>query len=290
MWAAAEGHANVVDVLIKSGADVKAASKAGFTPIVFAAQKGDAETVEILLHAGADVNTKVPNGTALLEIAALAQKNPVVDVLLQNGAAVDAADSAGNTALHVAAQLGELETVKLLLAKGANANVRNAKAPTFSGRTGGGGGFFRPIGEQTPLLMAARANHEDVMRALVAGGADPKLKAQDGSTLLMSAAGSGHIETVRYAYGLDSDVKAVTDTGRTVMHASVLGSMLTSTQPEVCKVVQFLADKGADLDPSDSTGRTPIMIADLLPIDKAVDLLTKLIKDSGKLPKQATRR
>ena len=39
-----------------------------------------------------------------------------------------------------------------------------------------------------------------------------------------------------------------------------------------------------------STGRTPIMIADILPIDKAVDLLTKLIKDSGNIPKQATRR
>ena len=104
----------------------------------------------------------------------------------------------------------------------------------------------------------------------------------------MAAAGSGHIETVQYAYELDPDVKAVTDTGRTVMHASVLGSMTTSTQPEICKVVQFLADKGAELDPSDSSGRTPIMIADILPIDKAVDLLTKLIKQSGQVPKQAT--
>jgi ankyrin repeat protein len=106
----------------------------------------------------------------------------------------------------------------------------------------------------------------------------------------MAAAGSGHVEAVRYAYELDPDVKAVTDTGRTVMHSSVFGSMTNSTQPEVVKVVQFLADKGADLDPSDSTGRTPIMIADLLPIDKAVDLLTKLIKESGKVPKVATKR
>ena len=30
---------------------------------------------------------------------------------------------------------------------------------------------------------------------LIAGGADPKLKAQDGTTLLMAAAGSGHIST-----------------------------------------------------------------------------------------------
>ena len=60
------------------------------------------------------------------------------------------------------------------------------------------------------------------MRALVAGGADPKLKAQDGSTLLMAAVGSGHVEAVKYAYELDSDVKAMTTTNSTLMHASVL--------------------------------------------------------------------
>ena len=130
----------------------------------------------------------------------------------------------------------------------------------------------------------------DVMRALIAAGADPKLKAQDGTTLLMAAASSGHIEAVQYAFELDPDVKAKTESGRTVMHSSVLGSMATSTQPEICKVVQFLADKGAELDPSDSTGRTPLMIADIQPIDKAVELLTRLIKQTGAKPKQGSRR
>ncbi len=289
MWAAAEGHSEVVDVLIANGADVKSASKAGFTALVFAAQKGGAKCVSSLLKAGADANYAVPNGTAVLEIAASAKKAQAAEALLDSGAKVDAADRSGNTALHVAAQEGDLELVKILLNKGANPNVKSALVQS-SGFRGGGGGFFRAVGEQTPLLLAARANHLDIVKALVDAGADPKLKAQDGSTFLMAAAGSGHIEMVQYAYGLDPDVKAVTDTKRTVMHASVLGSMATSTQPEVCKVVQFLADKGADLDPQDSTGRTPIMIADLLPIDKAVDLLTKLIKQSGNVPKQATRR
>ena len=48
-------------------------------------------------------------------------------------------------------------------------------------------------------MVAAKANQPEVMRALVAGGADPKLKAQDGSTLLMAAVGSGHVEAVQYA-------------------------------------------------------------------------------------------
>ena len=210
-------------------------------------------------------------------------KVKAASVLIDNGARVDTADKAGNTALHIAAQAGDVESVKLLLAKGANPNLKSIKLPP-------GKGFFRQIGEQTPLMLAARANHEDVMRALVAAGADPKLRAQDGSTILMAAANSGHLGVVEYAYELDPDVKAVTDTDQTVMHAAVTGSLQVSTQPEICKVIQFLATKGAELDPADKTGRTPIMVADVLPIDKAVDLLTKLITDSGAKPKIASKR
>jgi ankyrin repeat protein len=129
-----------------------------------------------------------------------------------------------------------------------------------------------------------------VLRALVAGGADPKLKAQDGTTLLMAAAGSGHVEVVKFAFELDPDVKAVTTSGSTVMHASVSGTMVNSTQPEICKVIQFLADKGVPLDEKDGRGRTPINVADTLPIDKAVDLLTELIVKSGATPKNPSKR
>ena len=180
--------------------------------------------------------------------------------------------------------------MKKLLAKGADANARTAKAAA-GGRGGGGGGLFRQIGgEQTPLLVAAKANRPETMRALVAGGADAKLKAQDGTTLLMAAAGSGHVEAVKYAYELDPDVKAVNATNATVMHASVAGTMQNSTQAEICKVIQFLADKGAALDEKDGRSRTPIDVADGLPIDKAVDLLTDLIKKSGATPKTPSKR
>ena len=103
----------------------------------------------------------------------------------------------------------------------------------------------------------------------------------------MAAANSGHVDAVQYAYELDADaIKATTDKKAAVMHAAVTGSMQNSTQPEICKVVQFLADKGADLDPVDVNGRTPIIIADVLPIDMAVDLLTKLIRATGAEPHQ----
>src|SRR5205807_3459343 len=135
-------------------------------------------------------------------------------------------------------------------------NVRTAKNEGIErGAAAGGGGFFgRVAGDQTPLRVAAKGNHVDVMRALIAAGADPKLKAQDGSTLLMAAAGSGHVEPVKYAYEFDQDMKAVSDSGNTLVHAAVTFTLAQSTQQEVCRVIQFLADKGAPLDEKNARG------------------------------------
>jgi ankyrin repeat protein len=291
MWAAANGHTAAADVLLKAGADPNAASKGGFTPLVFSAERGDTKTASSLLGAGANINYEVPGGMNPLLVAVTAKHGEVAELLVSKGASVASKDRTGNTPLHIAAQLGDVNLVKGLIAKGADVNAKTSQTPA-AGRGRGGGGFFRaPAGEQTPLMLAARGDHLEAMKALVAAGADPKLRAQDGSTLLMAAANSGHIDVVQYAWELDPDaVKAQTDTKSAVMHAAVTGSMQTSTQPEICKVVQFLADKGAELDPVDVNGRTPIIIADVLPIDMAVDLLTKLITATGAKPHVATKR
>jgi uncharacterized protein len=293
MWAAAEGHADVAKILLLHGADIKAASKAGFTALVFAAIKNDGASTAELLAAGADPNFPLPDGLKVLSVAASYKAAKSASALVDGGADPNVADPRGNTPLHIAAQNGEAELVKKLIAKGANPNARTAENNLGGGRggAGGGGSFFRfQAGQQTPLLMAAKANHVEAMKALIAGGADTKLKAQDGTTLLMAAAGSGHIDAVKYAYQFDQDVNAKTTTGATIIHATVTGTLGPATQPEICEVIQFLADKGAPLDEKDARGRTPISIADVLPIDKAVELLTALIEKSGAKPKIPSAR
>jgi ankyrin repeat protein len=151
------------------------------------------------------------------------------------------------------------------------------------------GPFRPPAGEITPLHVAARAGQLEIMKALLEAGADPKLKGEDGTTLLMQATGSANVEIVKLAFELDPDVKAVTESKATVMHAAVTG-VGASDQREICKVIQFLADKGAPLDERNDRGRTPIDIADVLPLDQAVELLTELIIKSGAKPKTPTKR
>ena len=99
----------------------------------------------------------------------------------------------------------------------------------------------------------------------------------------MAAASGARLKTFTYAFEIDPNVDVVTTTGNTIMHVAV--GLNGRTQPEVCEVIQFLADHGAKLDELNGAGRTPIAIADNLPVDLAVDLLTKLITARGEKPK-----
>jgi ankyrin repeat protein len=287
MWAAAEGHAEAVKVLIASGANVKAASTAGFIALSFAIAKNNAPSIQALIAAGADPNFALPDGTKAILMAASHRSAAAASALLDAGADPNTADRTGNTPLHLAAQAGDVTLTKKLLAKGAKLDAKTAEST-------GGRGFFRgPPGNQTPLFVAARAGHVGAMKALIEAGADPKQRTPDGGSFLMAAVGSANVEAVKFAYQFDDDVKVVTREGATLMHASVTGTANGATleaQLRVCEVIQFLAAKGAPVDERNSAGRTPIDLADGLPIDKAVDLFTELILKSGAKPKSPSKR
>jgi ankyrin repeat protein len=277
MWASSKGNAPVIDLLLKAGANPNAASKAGFTPLIFAAESGDAKAVSSLAAAGAQVDYAVPPGMNSLAIALALHKPEVASVLIAKGAALTFKDRNGNLPVHLAAQDGDLTLLKEMIAHGADVNAKTS-APQAGGRgarRGRGRGGAAPAG-QTPLMLAARASHVDTMRALIAAGADPKLLAQDGTTLLMAAAASGHVEPVQYAWELTPDVKTENLAEQTVMHAALSASLQKSTQDEICKVVQFLASKGAAVNPADAAGRTPLQIAHTSKLDAVGALLTKL--------------
>ena len=282
MWATAEGHPAVVDLLIQKGANVNAATKSGFTALAFATTKNDSASVRLLIKAGADPNYALPDKdkTKMLLVAGAYESTKAAIALLDGGADPNVADRRGRTPLHIAAQAGFLELVRKLVSKGANLTARTEKTSVTSG------GFFRALsGQQTPLLLAAKFNQVDVMRVLIEAGADTKLKTQDGTTLFLAAAGSGHVEAAKYAYQFDKDVKAVDSLGFTAMHESVSGTGRLATQPELTELVQYLADIGVPLDEVDSRGRTPIQIGDGAPLDQPIQRMADIIISRGGTPR-----
>lgn len=280
MWAAEGKHSAIVDYLVAHGADVMAASKGGFTALAFAATKNDAQAIHTMLKAGADPKLVLPDGTSVLMAATAYGNVEAAGALIEGGADVTVANSKGQTPLHAAAQLGNLTLVNQLLAKGAAVdaltNEEEGTARSFR---------FGPPGQITPLMAAANAAHIDVMKALIDAGADTSIRSQDGSSLLFLAVASGRVAAVEYAFQYDDDVTVKNDQDATLMHRIASSRLGELTEDNIVEVIDFLAEKGAALDEEDARKRTPISLADNLPITKAVNRLYELVLASNNLPK-----
>uniref|UniRef100_UPI00333F2B1E ankyrin repeat domain-containing protein n=1 Tax=Wolbachia endosymbiont (group B) of Pilophorus perplexus TaxID=3066160 RepID=UPI00333F2B1E len=102
MIAARNGHASVVEVLLKAEANVNEKGWRDATPLHFAARNGHASVVEVLLKAEANVNAVDIEGWTPLHVAAGNGHKKTVEVLIQEGANVNAVDRYGKTPLDYA--------------------------------------------------------------------------------------------------------------------------------------------------------------------------------------------
>ena len=296
MWAAAESHPDAVGMLIEFGADVRARSRiysqtvvgeqtqragreelnydvqrGGMTPLLFAARNGDVESAKLLLAAGADANDSLPDGTSALVLAAHSGQGSVAIALLEKGADPNAM-GVGYAAMHAAVLRSDVSLVKALLAHGADPNIKMAKGTPVR-RDTTDYNLLAPLIGSTPYLLAARFLEPEIMRTLVAGGADPKITMPNGATPLMLAVGMGTsfeesrrginvidfgkvepesqvLEAVKTAFELSGDVNAANQAGDTALHTAAAWGHAT--------VVQFLADHGAQINAKNKAGLTPL--------------------------------
>jgi ankyrin repeat protein len=149
-------------LLIRAGADVKATTRYGVTPLALAAATGNAATIDVLVKAGADANATSPEGVTPLMTAARVGRVDALKMLLGHGASrvVNAQEKwKGQSALMWAAGEGHISAMKLLVEMGADVQLRS-KA-----------GF-------TALLFAVRNGHESAVAELLALGANPNDKVE----------------------------------------------------------------------------------------------------------------
>ncbi len=125
--AAMQGDRAAVKTLLQQGSDVNAAQGDGMTALHWAAMKNDAELAQMLVYAGANVRatTRLGSNTPLV-IASRNGNAPVVQVLLKAGADAVAATSTGTTPLMLAAASGNADAVKALLAAGSDLEAKES--------------------------------------------------------------------------------------------------------------------------------------------------------------------
>ncbi|CAC5403694.1 unnamed protein product [Mytilus coruscus] len=256
-YASANGHREIVSILLDNGFDLNALTPDGVSVLHCAVENGQKEIVSELLHNDCDLHRVTDYGRTVLHWAAdnghieivpvlldkeldllnhvdkdgwlalhLAAQNGIMDIvseLLRRGSDSNAATSDGNTALHLSSSTGHKEVVTVLLDHAADPNAKNEEGNTV-------------------LHLSARNRHKDVVLILLDNAADPNAVDADGNTPLILSAVIGHKEIVSILLDKDADPNA-----KNV-------DLLISKRD----IVSILVERGAKLDSSTADGETAL--------------------------------
>ncbi len=282
----------------------------GLTAMLYAARDGCYDCVEALIRNGADVNTPTPEGVTPLMLALDNDHNDVAQLLLSRGANPNVWDWWGRTALYIAIdrketaagggggrgarggngggaapvaarvsgrRVSSMDIITTLLAADVDPNPQlNMHRPS----RGGNDGRFKE--EQlstgcTPLFRAAQSNDAEVMRALLAKGANPNINAMGFTPFLLAAGvnpggrggGGGAPNTAMLDLMIEhgADVNAqVTGTRTYSMRISYhpppdkegASALHEAAQAGRTDLVRYLLEKGANPELLDANGRKAI--------------------------------
>ncbi len=289
----------------------------GLTALLYAARNGCYDCVEALLAAGADVNLPTPEGVTPLMIAIDNDHNDVAKLLLDHGANPNVWDWWGRTALYIAvdrkeaagggggrgggarggrgggapaaviesgSRVSSMDIINALLAADVDPNTElNMHRPSRGGNSG------RFVENQlstgcTPLFRATQSGDLEVIKALLAKGANPNVNTMGLTSFLVAAGvgpgarggtglsaagavgGAANMSLMDLLIQHGADVNAqVTGTktysmrvsrapsaneGMTALHSAVQGGRI--------EMVKFLVEKGANMQLVDASGRKPI--------------------------------
>jgi ankyrin repeat protein len=192
-WAVQRDDEAMVELLIRSGANVRAANRYGVEPLAIAVVNGHAANLKRLLDAGADPNAGLSADEVPLMTAARTGKVDALKLLIASGGRIDTRDSKGQTPLMWAAARNNADAVHLLVEAGADITVRTNNKP--QGRAAQMSVFGSPAPSGfTALLFAVRAGSLDSTRALLDAGANVNDTLSDGQSALVVATANAHWE------------------------------------------------------------------------------------------------
>uniref|UniRef100_A0A8B9PNK2 K Homology domain-containing protein n=1 Tax=Apteryx owenii TaxID=8824 RepID=A0A8B9PNK2_APTOW len=278
-YACAGGFVDIVKVLLKAGANIEDHNENGHTPLMEAASAGHVEVARVLLEYGAGINThsnEFKESALTLacykELAALLiERGANLEEVNDEGytplmeAAREGHEEMVALLLHVVVTAyccnykTKLEHLNYRGDKhspshpvsGANINAQTEETQETALTLACCGGFSEvadflikagadiELGCSTPLMEAAQEGHLELVKYLLAAGANVHATTATGDTALTYACENGHTDVADVLLQAGADLEHESEGGRTpLMKAARAGHLCT---------VQFLISKGANV-------------------------------------------
>ncbi|XP_047585771.1 ankyrin repeat and KH domain-containing protein 1 isoform X5 [Lutra lutra] len=246
-----KGHLDMVRFLLDAGADQEHKTDEMHTALMEACMDGHVEVARLLLDSGAQVNMPADSFESPLTLAACGGHVELAALLIERGANLEEVNDEGYTPLMEAAREGHEEMVALLLAQGANINAQTEETQETALTLACCGGFSEvadflikagadlELGCSTPLMEASQEGHLELVKYLLAAGANVHATTATGDTALTYACENGHTDVADVLLQAGADLEHESEGGRTpLMKAARAGHLCT---------VQFLISKGANV-------------------------------------------
>jgi ankyrin repeat protein len=318
MWASARRHPEMMQLLIARGADVNARSidrdyqrhvtaegrpksldSGGLTPLLYAARENCTACVDVLLRNRADVDLPDPEGVSPLLVAIMNANWDLAKQLIAAGADVNQWDIYGEAPLFTAVDLRTridggrasidpmnatkgVDIVNLLLERGADPNMQLLFKP--ANVRGGGTTFTRGA---TPLIRAATNGDLEVVKILLAHGADATVYMADRQTPIHAtiagrATEPQALELIKVLQKAGSDVNVIALVnhpeeirGGTALHYAV--------RKRYKEVIRLLATFSINMNAVDQDGLTALDYTQSRGFMPFMALQTPLFKDEAAL-------
>ncbi len=197
-WAVIADQVEMVKYLLDQGANIEGNDDlGGYTPLM---NSSLFEMVDLLVKRGANVNAKnkfnyTPLHKAVFNFVEGKRKEKdckkILNLLISNGANLNAQDNNGNTPLMTAIQ--KTAPAKILIAKGADVNLanKNKETPLMLAAKGG---LLKVV-----LVVPVIGPFAEACKLLIAKGADVNAQDVFGKTALMHAASAAHAQGDSYS-------------------------------------------------------------------------------------------
>jgi ankyrin repeat protein len=260
---------SVALALLEHGAQVNAADRHGYTPLMQAVMSKRVATARALLEHGADLRAQNKDHHTPLMLAARSRCLEAVQLLLEWGADPDYRTPIGYTSLMAAADGGRVEVAQLLLEHGQAVETVSANGTTALLRAALGGhekmiAFLREAGAQVDFLVAAVIGDIDMARQLSAPPVEERHRTW-GYSALFRAIKNERIEIVRLLLEVGVDANAVNSAGQSALMSAVMRGDLECTR--------LLLDAGADPEGAPGAHFTPLQWAGKYGHKEIVELL-----------------